>query len=113
MSGLWCRSGSYQELERTARYEHGPLFTSLATGDVSTKLVEAYRVHPNRIKNLAAFGQGFHYDGRLARPVVYGMLPPTLSADYELPRKDQSRARGLRLHERFIVPVTAAKAAAP
>ena len=32
-------------VETTMRRESGPLFTSLATGDASTKLVEAYKLH--------------------------------------------------------------------
>ena len=31
----------------------------------------------------------------------YSMLPPA-AATYELPRKDQGKARGLRLYERFL-----------
>ena len=33
------------------------LFTSLTTGDASSKLVESYRLHPNAIKGLARCGQ--------------------------------------------------------
>ena len=35
-------------------------------------------------------------------PVAYGMLPP-LTADYPLPRRDERKARGLRLYETFLV----------
>jgi hypothetical protein len=94
--------GTHEVIETTVRRERGPLFTSLATGDASTKLVEAYKLHPNRIKTLATSGQGYLYNGEGIKPLVYGMLPAGLVADYQLPQKDQTRARGLRLYERFI-----------
>lgn len=94
--------GTHEVIETTMRRERGPLFTSLATGDASTKLVEQYKLHPNRIKTLATSGQGYLYNGEGIKPIVYGMLPPDLIADYKLPQKDQSRAVGLRLYEKFI-----------
>ena len=108
--------GTHEVIETTMRRERGPLFTSLATGDASTKLVEAYKLHPNRIKTLGTSGQGYLYNGEGIKPLVYGMLPPDLVAHYDLPRKDQSRAVGLRLYERFIagrVAEAVADAAAP
>jgi hypothetical protein len=94
--------GTHEVVEKTVRRERGPLLTSLATGDASTKLVEAYKLHPNRIKTLGTAGQGYLYNGEGIKPLVYGMLPADLVAHYPLPRKDQTRARGLRLYERFI-----------
>jgi hypothetical protein len=88
--------------ELTVRRKEGPLLTSLATGDASSKLVEAYRLHPNAIKALARCGQGYLLSDEGLSPVAYGMLPP-LNADYPLPTKDQRRARGLRLYETFVV----------
>ena len=108
--------GTHEVIETTMRRQRGPLFTSLATGDASTKLVEAYKLHPNRIKTLATSGQGYLYNGEGIKPLVYGMLPPGLVAHYDLPRKDQARAVGLRLYERFIagkVAEAVAEAAAP
>lgn len=93
--------GTHQVAERTVRIQRGPLFTSLATGDASSKLVERYRLHPNRIKSLARCGQGYLVSDEGLQPVVYGMLPP-LQADYPLPRNEQATARGLRLYERFV-----------
>jgi type IV secretory pathway TraG/TraD family ATPase VirD4 len=93
--------GTQQVAERTVRVQRGPLFTSLATGDASSKLVERYRLHPNRIKSLARCGQGYLVSDEGLWPVVYGMLPP-LQADYPLPRNEQAPARGLRLYERFV-----------
>jgi hypothetical protein len=87
--------------ELTVRRKEGPLLTSLATGDASSKLVEAYRLHPNAIKALARCGQGYLLSDSGLHPVAYGMLPP-MTADYPLPRKDQRRARGLRLYETFV-----------
>ena len=94
--------GTHEVIETTMRRQRGPLLTSLSTGDASTKLVEAYKLHPNRIKTLATSGQGYLYNGEGIKPIVYGMLPPDLVAKYPLARKDQSRAVGLRLYERFI-----------
>ena len=89
------RSGAHRPAEA------GPLFTSLATREASSRLVESYRLHPNRIKNLARCGQGYSLSDEGLAPVAYSMMPP-LSADYPLPRKDQKSARGLRLYETFV-----------
>jgi hypothetical protein len=85
------------------RRQQGALFTSLTTGDASSKEVEGYRLHPNAIKNLAGRGQGYLLNDEGLRPVAYGMLP-----DFKIRRplrvKDQSKARGLRLYESFVAP---------
>ena len=83
------------------RRKEGPLLTSLATGDASSKLVEAYRLHPNAIKALARCGQGYLLSDEGLSPVAYGMLPE-MRAEYALTRKDQRAARGLRLYETFV-----------
>ena len=83
------------------RRKEGPLLTSLATGDASSRLVEAYRLHPNAIKALARCGQGYSLSDEGLAPVAYPLMP-ALRADYPLPRKDQSKARGLRLYETFV-----------
>ena len=93
--------GTQQTVEKTVRMQQGALFTSLTTGDASSKLVEEYRLHPNRIKSLARCGQGYLFNDEGLHPVCYGMLPP-LGMDYALPRREQLNARGLRLYERFI-----------
>jgi hypothetical protein len=93
--------GTHPVVERTVRVQQGPLFTSLTTGNASSKLVEHYRLHPNAIKSLARCGQGYLMSDEGMQPVAYGMLPP-LQADYPLPRNEQSKARGLRLYERFV-----------
>ncbi len=93
--------GTQQIIEKTVRMQQGALFTSLTTGDASSKLVEAYRLHPNAIKSLERCGQGYLYNDEGLVPVAYGMLPE-IGCDYPLPRKDQSKARGLRLYEQFI-----------
>ncbi len=93
--------GTHQVVEKTVRMQQGALFTSLSTGDASSKLVEAYKLHPNAIKSLARCGQGYLFNDEGLRPVSYGMLPP-LSSDFPLQRKEQTSARGLRLYERFI-----------
>ena len=83
------------------RRKEGPLLTSLATGDASSRLVEAYRLHPNAIKALARCGQGYSLSDEGLAPVAYPLMP-ALSADYPLARKDQKTARGLRLYETFV-----------
>lgn len=83
------------------RRQQGALFTSLSTGDASSKLVEAYRLHPNQIKGLARCGQGFLLNDEGLRPLVYGMLPE-LSLPLAPQRREQKSARGLRLYERFV-----------
>lgn len=95
--------GTHPVVEKTVRVQQGELFTSLTTGDASSKLVEAFRLPPNAIKNLERCGQGYLVNDEGVLPVCYGMLP-RLEADYLLPRKDQANARGLRLYERFVAP---------
>ncbi len=97
--------GTTQVVEQTVRREEGPLLTSLATGDASTKLVEAFRLHPNAIKALAAAGQGYCYFGTDIERLALGQLRearPGHDAELELERNDQEKADGLRLFENFI-----------
>jgi hypothetical protein len=94
--------GTKQDVELTVRRQQGALMTMLTTGDASSRLVEAYRLHPNAIKSLARCGQGYLYNDEGIRPVAYGMLPSDLVADYSLTTKNQRDARGLRLYERFL-----------
>ena len=93
--------GTYQAIEKTVRHQQGALFTSLTTGDASTKQVEAFKLHPNRIKALARCGQGYLYNDEGLHPVCYGMLP-RMDAQLLLTCQDQSTAPGLRLYERFV-----------
>jgi hypothetical protein len=86
---------------RDSRRKEEPVLPSLATGDASSRLVEAYRLHPNAIKALARCGQGYSLSDEGLAPVVYPMMP-AISADHALVTKDQSRARGLRLYETFV-----------
>ena len=95
--------GTQQEVLKTVRTEQGPLLTSLATREASTRLVESYKLHPNRIKNLARCGQGYLFNDEGLRPISYGMLPASFRASYALVRKDQSGARGLKLYEKFVL----------
>jgi TraM recognition site of TraD and TraG len=94
--------GTEKVSELTVRRKQGPLLTSLSTGEASSRMVDAYRLHPNAIKNLARCGQGYLLSDAGLKPVAYGMLPPSLSASYELPRNQQPGAKGLRLYETFI-----------
>lgn len=96
--------GTHQVIEKTVRQQQGALFTSLTTGDASTKLVETFRLHPNSIKSLASCGQGYCYFGNDIVPLSFAMLPE-LQADYPLKKKEQASARGLRLEEKFLTRV--------
>jgi hypothetical protein len=98
--------GTEQVVEHTVRREPGPLWTSIETQNSSTKLVEAYRLHPNRIKHLARCGQGYLYTDEGVTPVCYPMFPTSLRARYPLAVNDQEGARGLRLYERFVADRT-------
>src|SRR5712692_7616138 len=64
--------GTQQVVEKTFRMQQGALFTSLSTGDASSRLVEAYKLHPNAIKNLARSGQGYLFNDEGLQPVCYG-----------------------------------------
>lgn len=97
--------GTHQIVEKTVRQQQGALFTSLTTGDASTKLVETFRLHPNAIKSLASFGQGYCYFGNDIVPLSFSMLPD-ISATYALRKNSQEDARGLRLEEKFLSTVT-------
>ena len=105
--------GTMQEVQKTVRTEKGPLLTSLATREASTRLVESYKLHPNAIKNLARAGQGYLFNDEGLRPICYGMLPTNFRANYLLPRKGQSRARGLKLYEKFVLGAPEASPSAP
>ena len=76
----------------------------LPTGMLSTRAVEAYRLHPNRLKSLASRGQGYLFASRprgmTALPIAYGSLGqlPVPSAN-SLRRIDQATAPGLRLYD--------------
>ncbi len=94
--------GTQQEEERTVRIQQGALFTSLATGDASSKRVESYKLHPNAIKNLAARGQGYLVGGKQLVPVAYSPLPD-FDIDFPLTRNNQQKAVGLRLYENSLL----------
>jgi hypothetical protein len=118
--------GTYPKLENTLQRGNDPLVDFAPTGVMTSKAVEAFRLHPNRLKELASRGQGwlfftgsretrtgwwpFRWPGRErvsqrsgAVPVNYAPLP-RLKENWEgaLPRKEQREARGLRLYERFV-----------
>jgi len=99
--------GTMPRLEHTVQQASGTLATTAATGVLSSRAVEAYRLHPNRLKCLASRGQGYLFasrpSGRIALPIVYGCMPELLAASKAaLRRNDQARASGLRLYQRFV-----------
>lgn len=93
--------GTHQVVEKTVRQQQGALFTSLTTGDASTKQVETFRLHPNAIKSLASQGQGHCYFGSDIVPLAFGILPD-LQVTLPIVGNDQKAARGLRLEEMFL-----------
>jgi hypothetical protein len=100
--------GTTPRLEHTIQQAPNSLALITATGARSTRTVEAYRLHPNRLKMLASRGQGFLFATRKGRrtaiPVAYGCMPEGLPLPPEtsLVRHDQERAAGLRLYERLF-----------
>lgn len=99
--------GTRPRLEHTVQQGPDVMATVTATGMLSTRAVEAYRLHPNRLKMLAARGQGFLFAtraaGTVAVPIVYAPMPP-LARQWKtsLRRVDQAKVAGLRLYEKFI-----------
>ena len=93
--------GTHHQVHRTLREEAGPLLTSRATREASTRLVESYKLHPNRIKNLARCGQGYLYTDSSLSPVCYGELP-RMRATYPLWRREAAPRPALSLYERFV-----------
>jgi len=104
--------GTRQVVQKTVRMQQGALFTSLMTGDASSRLAEEYRLHPNHIKSLARSGQGYLFNDEGLHPICYGMLPH-LTADYTLTSIDRSKVRGLRLYEQFVAAATEETEMAP
>ena len=98
-------------MKLTIRRDPGPFFTSLQTRVASSREVESYKLHPNQIKNLARFGQGWIYTDELLKPVCFGRLPDSVNASYSLPARNQTHVRGLRLTELVATNVAAAEKA--
>jgi len=103
--------GTHQEVLFTMRKDPGPFFTSLQSGVASSRVVESYKLHPNRIKNLARFGQGWLYSDDQLKPVSFGRLPDSMTATFPIAVKDQTSARGLYLSELVAKNIAAAEKA--
>lgn len=101
--------GTTRRLENTVQQGRDALSVMAPTGMMSTRAVEAYRLHPNRLKQLASRGQGFLFasrgSGRVAIPIIYGQMPPLPTSSEPLRRNDQTSARGLRLHQANVETV--------
>ncbi len=63
--------GTFQKIERTERISEGMFFTRNIMGDASTKLVDEYVLHPNYIKNLHPYGQGYVVGEQLKEKVSH------------------------------------------
>jgi hypothetical protein len=64
-----------QVRELTVRRKEGPLLTSLATGDASSRLAGAYRLHPNAIQRPGLLRPGYSLSEEGLAPVTYPILP--------------------------------------
>jgi hypothetical protein len=109
--------GTRPEVEHTVQQGPDVMGTLAATGVMSTRAVDKYILHPNALRSLLPCGQGYLFatrpGDRMPVPTVYGPLPEACRLDYELKRNSQSKARGLRLKERFIAARPAVVFAAP
>ena len=101
--------GTRQGVQLTVRKDPGPYLTSLQSGVASSREVEEYKLHPNRIKNLARVGQAYLYSDDMLKPLCLGYIP-SVSADYALPVRPQDSAAGLRLHEKVLARANAVEA---
>ena len=107
--------GTMPRLENTLQQERSLLSAILPTGLLSTRAVEAYRLHPNRLKSLASRGQGYLFasrpSGMTATPIAYGSLGQLpVPSSQSLRRINQATAPGLRL-SRHVVEATRAPGA--
>jgi hypothetical protein len=94
--------GTFQKVEMTIRTDPGPLFTSLQTGIGSSRQVEAYKLHPNRIKSLAPVGQAYLLSDDVLKPLCLGMMPTEMTANYPLETVAGPAYGGLCLHEKVM-----------
>jgi hypothetical protein len=96
--------GTRTAFKRTVRFSLGPLWTFLNTGEVSNREVEEFILHPNALKSLAPFGQGYVLLPDRSHPVNLEMLPPLGSCEPQ-PERLVARlpeARGLNLMQAFV-----------
>ena len=104
--------GTLPRLEHTLQQAPGLFSTVTATGVLSTRAVEAYRLHPNQLKSLASRRQGYLFasrpQGMKAIPIAYGPMPELPAPLEPLRQTNQTCAPGLRLYERFIASPAAA-----
>lgn len=94
--------GTIQKTEVTVRTEQGPLWTSLMTGAGSSKMIDAFKLHPNGVKNLAPVGQGYLYAVDKVLPLCLSPLPLHEDVVQKLVLKvnDQDASLGLNLEVR-------------
>jgi intracellular multiplication protein IcmO len=94
--------GTYETVKSTSRASVGELALRLNMGEQSLREVEEFRLHPNRIKSLAARGQAYLVEGSDFIPLNLGRLPPPFfSKRPQTPlaaRRPSTRA--MRLRER-------------
>ena len=92
--------GTRTVFKKTVRFNLGPFFTFLNTGDVSNREVEEFIIHPNALKSLAPQGQGYLLLPDRMSGVSFEILPPLDVPDYQLPK--HLPGKGLDLHARFV-----------
>jgi hypothetical protein len=96
--------GTDKEVELTVRRSVDRFLNSTSMLEASTRHVDAYRLHPNRVKSLAC-GQAYLAQDSSYVGVNLQPLPDALLARYSGIRPTPPKAarlEGLRLHERFV-----------
>jgi type IV secretory pathway TraG/TraD family ATPase VirD4 len=96
--------GTEKEVELTVRRSVDRFLNSTSMLEASSRQVDAYRLHPNRIKSLAC-GQGYLAQDASYVGVNLQPLPDAFFAQYAEARPGPpktARVEGLRLHERFV-----------
>jgi hypothetical protein len=97
-------AGTRTAFKKTVRFSAGPLWTLLNSGEVSNREVEEFVLHPNDLKALQPYGQGWVLRPEAKHGVNFALLKD------EVPRvPDTSRfvpnpppARGLNLLDHFL-----------
>ncbi len=96
--------GTEKQVELTVRRSVDGFLNSTSMLEASSREVDAYKLHPNRIKNLACgqayLAQDASYVGVNLKPLPDALLAPHAGARAQQPKGPSSD--GLRLHELFV-----------
>jgi hypothetical protein len=92
--------GTKKEVELTVRRSADQWLNSVSALEASTKEVDAYRLHPNRIKALKC-GQGYLAQDSDFFGVNFGQVPELPAAELP-PRAPAGASNGIGLHDLFV-----------